>query len=153
MAAFIPALAGKFLMGEAMDRMGVNKDLKGFVMGPKGFMIDKLKGAVDSATGVTPGTTNLLTNPKGAILDTAKDYVKDKVKDSFSSPTPPAAQPDLIPFESNGDYDMTNMEYEGDYKRGGKVKRKPAFKQSKSSSTSRRGDGIAQRGKTRGKMY
>jgi len=36
------------------------------------------------------------------------------------------------------------MEYEGDYKRGGKVK-------AKASKASRRGDGIAQRGKTKGR--
>jgi hypothetical protein len=148
----LPALAAKFLLGEAMDRMGANKDLKGFVMGPKGFMLDKLKGAVDSAAGVTPGTTNFITNPKGAILDTAKDYVKEKVSDSFSSPKPSFTQPDFTPFESDGNYDMPNMEYEGDYKRGGKVKRKSSFKPAaKASSTSRRGDGIAQRGKTKGR--
>jgi hypothetical protein len=48
-------------------------------------------------------------------------------------------------------YDMPAMEYEGDYKRGGKVKSKSTFKQPKASPASRRGDGIAQRGKTKGR--
>jgi hypothetical protein len=150
----LPALATKFLIGEAMDRMGANKDLKGFVMGPKAFMVDKLKGAVDSAAGLRPGTTNFLTDPKGVMLDTAKDYAKDKIKESLSTqkPEPSFTPQDFIPFESKADYDMPAMEYEGDYKRGGKVKRKIAFKPTtKVNSTSRRGDGIAQRGKTRGR--
>lgn len=142
----LPALAAKFLLGEAMDRMGANKDLKGLVMGPKAFMVDKLKGAVDEAAGVAPGTTNLITNPKGALLDSAKSYAKDKFDDVMGNRPEPQ---DYTSFESSGDYGMSFGE--GEYKRGGKVKRKPAFKQPKASSASRRGDGIAQRGKTRGR--
>jgi hypothetical protein len=45
------------------------------------------------------------------------------------------------------------MEYEGDYKRGGKVKKMASGGMtSKASPASRRGDGIAQRGKTKGRM-
>jgi len=45
------------------------------------------------------------------------------------------------------------MEYEGDYKRGGKVKKMASGGMtSKVSSASNRADGIAQRGKTKGRM-
>jgi hypothetical protein len=146
----LPALAAQFLLGEAMDRMGANKDLKGFVMGPKGFMIDKLKGAVDEVAGVAPGTTNLatnlVTNPKGVLIDTARNYAQERFNDAISDR--PAAR-DFIPFESSDDSGMSFGE--GEYKRGGQVKRKSAFKQPKASSASRRGDGIAQRGKTKGR--
>jgi hypothetical protein len=49
---------------------------------------------------------------------------------------------------SNKENRMDTMEYEGDYKRGGKVKKMA----SGGMTASRRGDGIAQRGKTKGKM-
>ena len=44
--------------------------------------------------------------------------------------------------------ELEAMEYEGGYKRGGKVK---SAAKSKGSTASRRGDGIAQRGKTKGR--
>jgi hypothetical protein len=145
----LPALAAKFLIGEAMDRMGANKDLKGLVTGPKGFLLDKLKGAADEAAGVAPGTTNLLTNPKGAAIDAVKDYATNKVRESFTDRSPAY---DSTPFSGNQEYSDLDVSFgEGEYKRGGKVKRKPTFKQTKASSASRRGDGIAQRGKTKGR--
>jgi hypothetical protein len=143
----LPAFAAKYLIGEAMDRMGANKDLKGFVTGPKGYLLDKMKGAADEAAGVMPGTTNAIMNPKAAAMDAAKDYATNKVRESFSDRSP---SPDYTPFENSGDYDGMSFG-EGEYKRGGKVKSKAAFKQPKSSSASRRGDGIAQRGKTKGR--
>ena len=146
----LPALAAKFLLGEAMDRMGANKDLKGLVMGPKAFMVDKLKGAVDQAAGVAPGTTDLITNPKGAVLGAAKSYTQDYAKEKFDDVMGNRPEPqDYTSFESGDDSGWSFGE--GEYKRGGKVKRKPAFKQPKASSASRRGDGIAQRGKTKGR--
>jgi hypothetical protein len=145
MAAPLAVMAGKYLLGEAMDRMGANKDLKGLVTaGPQGFLLGKLKGAVDDATGVMPGTTNLLTNPKGALLDAGRNYVKDKVQEAYNA--------DDSPMSAVDSYDSPEMTFgEGEYKRGGKVKSKSTFKPQKASSASRRGDGIAQRGKTKGR--
>jgi len=145
MVAPLIAAGLKYLAGEAMDKMGANKDLKGLVTsGPQGFLIGKLKGAMDEAAGVTPGTTNLVTNPKGALMDAGRTYVKDKVRDIYDAEDSP------MTAVGGGDSPaMPSMEYEGDYKRGGKVKAKLPFKQA--SSASRRADGIAQRGKTKGR--
>jgi hypothetical protein len=149
----LAAMAGKYLIGEAMDRMGANKDLKGLVMGPKAFMVDKLKGAVDQAAGVAPGTTDLITNPKGAMLDAAKNYAQDYAKEKFNDVTGNRpSQQDFTRFDNDQEYSDLDVSFgEGEYKRGGKVKRKPVVKQPKASSASRRGDGIAQRGKTKGR--
>ena len=142
MVAPLVAAGIRYFAGDAMDRMGANKDLKGLVTaGPQGFLIGKIKSAIDEAAGVTPGTTNLVTNPKGALMDAGRNYVKDKVRDIYDA--------EDSPMTAVGSSEGPNMSFaENEYKRGGKVKSK-SFKQS--SSASRRGDGIAQRGKTKGR--
>ena len=142
MVAPLVAAGRRYFAGDAMDRMGANKDLKGLVTaGPQGFLIGKIKSAIDEAAGVTPGTTNLVTNPKGALMDAGRNYVKDKVRDIYDA--------EDSPMTAVGSSEGPSMSFaENEYKRGGKVKNK-SFKQS--NSASRRGDGIAQRGKTKGR--
>jgi hypothetical protein len=142
MVAPLVAAGIRYFAGDAMDRMGANKDLKGLVTaGPQGFLIGKIKSALDEAAGVTPGTTNLVTNPKGALMDAGRNYVKDKVRDIYDA--------EDSPMTAVGGTEAPSMSVaENEYKRGGKVKNK-SFKQS--NSASRRGDGIAQRGKTKGR--
>jgi hypothetical protein len=137
MAAFLPALA-------------------------KGYVGNKIKNyatsKIENAVGLPPDSLALATNPAGFAKNVLKDVAKDYGKQAFfgrneipvedRSPTPIGNMGSETPIE--------DMEYEGDYeqsgmRRGGKVKRKPTFKQAKSSSASRRGDGIAQRGKTKGR--
>jgi hypothetical protein len=74
-------------------------------------------------------------NPKGFVQDKIKEAVKEKTgigKSEGAAPLDEDSFPDEYP---SGDTE--------NYKKGGKVKR---------SSASKRGDGIAQRGKTRGRM-
>jgi len=100
----------------------------------KGYIADqamnKLGVPQDMQTGI-----RALSNPKGFIRDKITDTVKEKVgvgKKETEQPLDEDSFPDEYP---SGDTE--------NYKKGGKVKR---------SSASKRGDGIAQRGKTRGRM-
>ena len=58
---------------------------------------------------------------------------------------------ELVAQQVRSDFDYPRNEGE-DYKKGGRVKKKMAKGGSVKSSASRRGDGIAQRGKTKGRM-
>ena len=107
---------------------------------------DYLTSKLETALGVPKDTIAAVTDTKGfvgnVLKDTAKDYFKDRgeipVEDrSFSSNDTKSAMSDTY-----ADEDLNA------YKRGGKVK---SAAKSKASKTSRRGDGIAQRGKTKGR--
>ena len=163
MAAFIPLLA-KYALGQGLERVGLPAGLAN----PKGYALGQLKSGVDSALGVMPGTTNFVTDPKGAIGGMAKDAAKDKLKDIFTE-KPGKTSPEVSAKEPEDDYDFDDSGMDGGfggmpempdsgyqaYKRGGKVKAKSSKMSKpapKTSTASRRGDGIAQRGKTRGRM-
>jgi hypothetical protein len=112
------------------------------VSSAKNYLTSKLEEAI----GVPKDTISAATDLKGfagnVLKDTAKDYFKDKgeipVEDrSFASNDTKSALSDTY---ADNDLDA--------FKRGGKVK---SAAKSKTSTASRRGDGIAQRGKTRGK--
>jgi len=114
---------------------------------PIGSAIDYFGPKVNEALGAAPGTAEAVINPKGFAKNLAKevgrDYLSDRgeipVEDrSFSSNDTKSAMSDTY---ADNDLDA--------YKRGGKVK---SAAKSKVSTASRRGDGIAQRGKTRGRM-
>jgi hypothetical protein len=102
---------------------------------------DYASAKAEDALGLPKDSIALLANPTGFAKNIAKGIATDYAKDAFMGR-------DAIPeedrsFTSGGKEDrMDTMEYEGDYKRGGKVK---------PSKASSRGDGIAKRGKTRGK--
>jgi hypothetical protein len=141
MPAPLVAAGLKYGLGKLLESQGLPSGL----VNPKGFMLGQLKSGVDSALGVTPGTTNMVTNPKGALLDAGKSYLKNKVQDAYN------ADDSSMNAADSGAPDMQEDMSASAFKRGGKVKSKPSFKPVKSSSASRRGDGIAQRGKTKGK--
>ena len=141
MPAPLVAAGLKYGLGRLLESQGLPSGL----VNPKGFMLGQLKSGVDSALGVTPGTTNMITNPKGALLDAGKSYLKNKVQDAYN------ADDSSMNAADSGAPDMQEDISATAFKRGGKVKSKPSFKPVKSSSASRRGDGIAQRGKTKGK--
>ena len=131
MVAPLVAAGIKYGAGKLLESQGLPAGLAN----PKGFLLDKLRGGVDSALGITPGTTSAITDPKGAIKDAAGKFIKGKVQEAYNSDDSPMTAVDSIG-------DISSMEYEGNYKRGGKVKAK---------SASSRGDGIAKRGKTKGR--
>ena len=126
----------------------IPKDVEPFltpVSSAKSYLANKLEEAFN----LPKDTVSAVSDPKGFVAglakDTAKGYFQDKgeipVEDrSFSSSS------------DNGGYDKVALNTYADddlsaFKRGGKVK-----SSAKSSTASRRGDGIAQRGKTRGRM-
>ena len=86
-------------------------------------------------------------SPKRAIQGMVRDAIKDRIKDEVMR--------DYDQHQFGGGsggkprFDEEGMSVEA-FKRGGKVKTKPVAK-AKVNTASRRGDGIAQRGKTRGR--
>ena len=123
---------------------------------PIGSAIDYFGPKVNEALGVAPGTAEAAINPKGFVKNLARDVGKDYLKDRGEIPEEDLSRPDSSNSEFR-DYDTASMgggksffDEEGmstsAMKRGGKVK-----SATKSNTASRRGDGIAQRGKTRGR--
>ena len=132
----------------------------------KTYAVNKAKdfatAKAEEALGLPKDSIGLATNPMGFAKNVVKDIAKDYAKDSFSGrdeiPDEDRSRPD--PSDSGfRDYDTASMGggksffdeagmSTSAYKRGGKVK---SAAKSKVSTASRRGDGIAQRGKTRGK--
>jgi len=107
-----------------------------------GRIKDYAASKAEEALNLPKDSIALLANPTGFAKNIAKGVATGYAKDAFMGR-------DAIPEEdrsftsgSNKLQELDAMEYEGDYKRGGKVK---------PSKASSRGDGIAQRGKTRGK--
>jgi hypothetical protein len=106
-----------------------------------GRIKDYAASKAEEALNLPKDSLSLLANPTSFAKNIAKGVATDYAKDAFMGR-------DAIPeedrsFTSGGKEErMDTMEYEGDYKRGGKVK---------PSKASSRGDGIAKRGKTRGK--
>lgn len=139
MAAFIPALAKAYLGNKA-----------------RSYATSQLENAV----GLPKDSLALATNPAGFAKNIVKDVAKDYGKQAFFGRNEvPVEDRSPSPAGDIGSApSIENMEYEGDYeeagmKRGGKVKAKTkSSSKPKMSTTSRRGDGIAQRGKTRGRM-
>ena len=134
MVAPLVAAALKYGAGKILENQG----LPSGILDPKGFILDKVKSAADSALDLPEGTTSVIADPKGALIGAAKDYAKNELRDALSSGG----------SKVNTDEELTSGS--SAYKRGGKVKY-IAKSTSKASSASRRGDGIAQRGKTKGR--
>lgn len=114
---------------------------------PIGSAIDYFGPKVNEALGAAPGTAEAVINPKGFAKGLARDVGKDYLKDRGEIPEEDRS------IESSGGYDKVALNTYADddlnaYKRGGKVK---SAAKSKANTASRRGDGIAQRGKTKGR--
>jgi hypothetical protein len=130
-------------LAKALD-MPISKENEPYFT-PVSTATSYLTNKAEEALGVPKDTISAATNLKGfasnVLKDTAKDYFRDKGE---------------IPEEdrsfSSSDAKMDLNTYSDDdlnaYKRGGKVK---SAAKSKVNNTSRRGDGIAQRGKTKGR--
>ena len=137
-------MANPLLLGKAI-KAGANafdyklSPLQEKLLDPVGSAKDYLISKAEEAMGVPKDTIGAVTNPKGFVSGVLKDTAKDYFKDRNEVPEEDRS------FTSTGGnklQELDAMEYEGDYKRGGKVK---------ASTASRRGDGIAQRGKTKGR--
>jgi hypothetical protein len=144
-----PLLYGKVIKAGANALDYKLSPLQEKLLDPVGAAKDYLVGKAEEAMGVPKDTIGAVTDPKGFVGGVLKDTAKDYFKEKGEIPEEDRS------FSSSGGgnklQELEAMEYEGDYKRGGKVKTKPVAK-SKVSTASRRGDGIAQRGKTRGRM-
>jgi hypothetical protein len=111
---------------------------------PFGSAVNYFGPKINEALGAAPGTAEAVVNPKGFAKGLARDIGKDYLKDRGEIPEEDRS------FASNDTKSAMSDAYSddtGEFKRGGKVK-----SAAKSSTASRRGDGIAQRGKTRGRM-
>jgi hypothetical protein len=112
---------------------------------PIGSAVNYFGPKINEALGAAPGTAEAVVNPKGFAKGLAKDVGKDYLKDREEIPEEDRS------FASNDTKSAMSDTYSnddtGEFKRGGKVK-----SAAKSSTASRRGDGIAQRGRTRGRM-
>ena len=141
-----PLLYGKVIKAGANALDYKLSPLQEKLLDPVGAAKDYLVGKAEEAMGVPKDTISAATDLKGFVGNVLKDTAKDYFKEKGEIPEEDRS------FTSTGGnklQELEAMEYEGDYKRGGKVK---SAAKSKVSTASTRGDGIAQRGKTRGRM-
>ena len=126
----------------------IPKDVEPFltpVSSAKSYLANKLEEALN----LPKDTVSAVADPKGFVAGLAKDTARDYFQDRGEIP-----EEDRSFSSSNGGYDKLALSTYADddinaFKRGGKVK---SATKSKASTASRRGDGIAQRGRTRGRM-
>ena len=159
-------LAGIDLLGrgikagaKALD-YDIPKNIEPFLT-PVSSAKDFLSSKIETALNLPKDSVAFATNPKGYLSNLAKDVAKEKIVESMGEQREVPVE-DRSRYDSSDsgsrDYDIASMsggkpffDDEGmstsAYKRGGKVK-----SAAKSNTASRRGDGIAQRGKTRGRM-
>jgi len=113
---------------------------------PVGSAINYFGPKINESLGAAPGTAEAVANPKGFAKNLAKETVKDYFTERGEIPEEDRS------FRSNDTKSAMSDTYADSdldaFKRGGKIK---SAAKSKTSSASRRGDGIAQRGKTRGR--
>jgi hypothetical protein len=130
------ALMGGYDLGRAIDeKTGIGKKMVDKVMGPAKVEGDRVELSEDSKKRIARGDLD---------KKEAKDKPKAKAKERKE------AYPDSDIRETVTDIPNTpENEDTPELRRGGKVKK---FASGGSVSASRRGDGCAQRGKTRGKM-
>ena len=114
----------------------------------KAYAINKAKDfaatKAEEALGLPKDSIALATNPMGFAKNIVKDVAKDYAKNEFVGRDAIPEEDRSFSSSGGGSKPYTDDELTSGraaYKRGGKVK----------NTASRRGDGIAQRGKTRGK--
>ena len=138
--------AGKLALMLA-DKAGVDvpQPLR-VALDPIGSAVNYFGPKINEALGAAPGTAEAVVNPKGFARGLAKDVSNDYLKDREDIPEEDRS----ISSSGGGGKAYTDDELSSGsaaFKRGGKIK-----STAKSSTASRRGDGIAKRGKTRGRM-
>jgi hypothetical protein len=134
-------------LAKALD-YPISKDVEPFLT-PVSTAKNYLAGKLEEALNLPKDTVSAVADPKGFVAglakDTARGYFQDRgeipVEDRSSSSSGNNGGYDKLALNTYADDDLNA------FKRGGKVK-----SAAKSNTASRRGDGIAQRGKTRGRM-
>ena len=113
---------------------------------------DFLTTKIETALNLPKDSVAAATDPKGFLGNVIKDVAKEKIVESLGERREvPVEDRSFSSSGGGGSSAYTDDELTSGraaYKRGGKVK---SATKSKSSTTSRRGDGIAQRGRTRGR--
>ena len=125
----------------------IPKDVEPFltpVSSAKSYLANKLEEALN----LPKDTVSAVADPKGFVAGLAKDTARGYFQDRGEIPVE-----DRSFSSSNGGSDKLALSTYADddinaFKRGGKVK---SATKSKANTASRRGDGIAQRGKTKGR--
>ena len=139
-----PAKAGLFLA----DKLGIDVPTPVRVLAdPIGSAVNYFGPKINEAVGAAPGTVEAVADPKGFAKNLAKEVARDYISERGEIPEEDRSFPstggnDKVAFNTYAEDDLNA------FKRGGKIK---SAAKSKASSASRRGDGIAQRGKTRGR--
>jgi hypothetical protein len=119
----------------------------------KAYAISKAKDAATSKAeemlGLPRDTIGAVTNPAGFATGIVKDVARNYLKDSvFGRDEIPEEDRSFSSSDAKKELDTYASSDLDAFKRGGKIKSAAKSKGSKASS---RGDGIAQRGKTRGR--
>ena len=133
-------------LAKALD-YPISKDVEPFLT-PVSTAKNYLAGKLEEALNLPKDSVSAATDPKGFVAGLAKDTAKGYFQDRGEIP-----EEDRSFSSSNGGYDKLALSTYADddinaFKRGGKVK---SATKSKANTASRRGDGIAQRGKTKGR--
>ena len=127
----------------------IPKDVEPFltpVSSAKSYLANKLEEALN----LPKDTVSAVADPKGFVAGLAKDTARGYFQDRGEIPVEDRS---FSSSSDNGGYNKLALSTYADddinaFKRGGKVK---SATKSKANTASRRGDGIAQRGKTRGR--
>ena len=138
MAFPLVAMAGKYLLGKGLEAAG----LPSGIANPVGYATGQIGNAVGNALGV-PG--QLITDPKGFVKDKVIEAARNAPSVSGGGEEGGRGEGSSV----NQGFELRRRGFgqdEDGFKRGGKVKSK-----AKVSSASKRADGIAQRGKTKGR--
>ena len=112
---------------------------------PVGYAVSALAPKLNEAAGAAPGTAEAVADPKGFAKNLAKEVVKDYLTERNEIPEEDRS---FKSSDAKAELDSYANSDLNAFKRGGKVK---STAKSKVNSASRRGDGIAQRGKTKGR--
>jgi hypothetical protein len=161
-----PLLYGKVIKAGANALDYKLSPLQEKLLDPFGAAKDYLVGKAETAMGVPKDTISAVTDPKGFLGNVIKDVAKEKIVESIGERREiPEEDRSFSSSDDFGKYGLGVSDFGGgggggksyfdtegmstsSYKRGGKVK---SATKPKASTASRRGDGIAQRGKTRGR--
>ena len=124
----------------------IPKDVEPFLT-PVSSAKSYLAGKIEEALNLPKDTVSAVADPKGFVAGLAKDTAKGYFQDRGEIPEEDRS---VSSINTGGGKSFLEDTYADDdinaFKRGGKVK-----SAAKSNTASRRGDGIAQRGKTRGR--
>jgi len=135
------------IAGKIADAAGVPSGLTQWITDPA--------GSLGRAAGIPPEVMEVgkfIANPAGYVVNQATGTIKDKAMEALrNAPSVPGGGEEGGRGEGSSVDQGFNLRRRGfdqdeGFKRGGKVKSK-----SKASSASKRADGIAQRGKTKGR--